>query len=407
LFKNWSAKLSLVKVKLALTYVIILLTDFSFIFAKMIVGINICGAVKENGERPGDLIINYFTRIAIKHPEHAFVFITDGPVENLIEKTKNTSIIIVEPRPKRTLFWKFWYNYKLESIVRKQQIAVLIYPDPICSLRSKTPQFLLINELPFLHGGSMPKTYFRFYKKHTLQFLQKAKRIATVSDFLKKEIADKYKIDEQQLDIIYSSIDKRYMPVPFDKKEQTKEKYAEGKEYFLYAGEINADKNLIVLLKAFSFFKKRQKSNMQLLILSESLNSGYFSTSLKTYKYRHEVKLLLDLPVEEQAVITASAYSFVYPSLYEPFPKKIIEALQCEVPVIANHMDVVIEICADAVLYTNTNNFEEIADKMMLLFKDEKKRNEFILKSSKQALQYSLDKTADLLWQSIVKTTAV
>jgi glycosyltransferase involved in cell wall biosynthesis len=391
---KWSAKLSLVKVKLALTYVIILLTDFSFIFAKMILGINLCGALTDEAERPDNLIMGYFNLLAIKYPEHNFVFITDIVFENAAANVKNTSIIRIDPRPKNIFFWKFWYDRKLEKIVKKKQIDLLISLDEVCSLRSEIPQLLLINNLPA-------------YKRGARQFLQKAKRIAVTSNFLKKRIIDRYKLAEEKIDIIYQGIDRRYVPLSFEEKERTKQKYTEGKEYFLYAGDIDPDKNLINLLKAFSFFKKRQKSNMQLVIISNKLSGSEFQDSLKTYKYREEVKLLHNLPFKEQTKIMASAYAFVSPSLQENFPDKIIAAMQCEVPAIANNMnmEVITEICGNSVLYTNANNFEEIADKMMLLFKDENKRNEFIAKGRKQALQYSADKTADLLWQSIIKTT--
>jgi len=358
----------------------------------MILGINLCGAVTDEVERPDNLIIGYFNTIAIKHPEHSFVFITDNIFENAAANIKNTSIIRIDPRPKNIFFWKFWYDRKLEKIVKKKQIDLLISLDEVCSLRSEIPQLLLINNLPV-------------YKRNARQFLQKAKRITTASNFLKKEIVDRYKLAEEKLNVIYQGIDKRYIPVSFEEKEKTKQKYTEGKEYFLYAGDVNPDKNLINLLKAFSFFKKRQKSNMQLIVMSNNLTEAAFQDSLKTYKYREEVKLLLDLPFEERTKIMASAYAFVSPTLYEVFPDKIIAAMQCEVPVIANEMEVITEICANSVVYINAKNFEAIADKMMLLFKDENKRDEFITKGSKQASQYSTDKTADLLWQSIIKTT--
>jgi glycosyltransferase involved in cell wall biosynthesis len=358
----------------------------------MILGINLCGAVTGEAEQTDNLLISYFNTIAIKQAAHSFVFITDSIFENAAANIKNTSIIRIDPRPKNIFFWKFWYDRKLEKIVKRKQIDLLISLGEVCSLRSEIPQLLLINDLPV-------------HKRGARQFLQKAKRITTTSNFLKKEIVDRYKLAEEKIDVIYQNIDKRYAPVSFEEKEKTKQKYTEGKEYFLYAGEIDPDKNLINLLKAFSFFKKRQKSNMQLIVVSNNLTGTAFQNSLKTYKYREEVKLLIDLPIEAQTKIMASAYAFVSPSLYEVFPANIIAAMRCEVPVIANDMEVITEICGNSVVYTNTNNFEAIADKMMLLFKDENKRNEFIRKGSDQALQYSTGKTADLLWRSIIKTT--
>ena len=62
------------------------------------------------------------------------------------------------------------------------------------------------------------------------------------------------------------------------------------------------------------------------------------------------------------------------------------------------------EICGDAALFVNPESIEDIADKMMALYKDEKLRNELIAKGYVQAKKYSWDITADLLWQGIDKT---
>jgi glycosyltransferase involved in cell wall biosynthesis len=356
----------------------------------MNIGINICGRSKKSGENHADFVVDCFNKLAIEHPEHSFIFINDRGFDYKAANVKN---IPIKSGLKQKLFGNFLFGRALKKTIKKQQIDLLINLE-ITSFKTIIPQLLWMNDLPV-------------YKRNNRIPLQEVKRIAAVSDFLKNEIISQYKIDAQKIDIVYRSIDKKYAPVFFEEKENTKEKYTEGKEYFLYTGAINADKNLIMLLKAFSFFKKRQKSNMQLLIVSESLIGNEFEASLKTYKYREEVKLLLDLPLNEQVKIMASAYAFVSPSLHESFPVKLIEAMQCDVPVIANDMDVITETCGDSVLYTNANSFEDIADKMMLLFKDENKRNDLIAKGNSQALQYSIDKTAHLLWQSIVKTTPV
>jgi glycosyltransferase involved in cell wall biosynthesis len=59
-----------------------------------------------------------------------------------------------------------------------------------------------------------------------------------------------------------------------------------GNEYFIYSGEIGTHKNLLNLLKAFSAFKKRQKSNMQLLIAGKCLdgNTKIFLKALRLFK---------------------------------------------------------------------------------------------------------------------------
>jgi len=61
------------------------------------------------------------------------------------------------------------------------------------------------------------------------------------------------------------------------------------------------------------------------------------------------------------------------------------------------------EIAKDAALFADATSYNDIADKMMMLYKDETLRKQLIEKGRLTAGQYSWNKTADLLWKSIVK----
>ena len=144
---------------------------------------------------------------------------------------------------------------------------------------------------------------------------------------------------------------------------------------------------------------------MQLLIAyPANEDDTKFKESLRLYKFRTEVKLLKGLKEKEVKKIFAAAYAFVYPVLNESF-QQILNAMQCEVPVITSASDFASEIFEGSVLLANPYNFEDIAQNMMLLFKDENTRNELISKVKQQASKYSLDKTAQILWQAIMETT--
>jgi glycosyltransferase involved in cell wall biosynthesis len=197
-----------------------------------------------------------------------------------------------------------------------------------------------------------------------------------------------------------------YRPATWQEKDAVKETYSEGLEYFLYSGPIDPKQNLINLLKAFSFFKKRQKSNMQLIIASgTAATDKAFIKSLGSFKYRNEVKVLDKLPGSTLAKITGSAYALVYPSVYENFAAAIPAAMQSGVPVVTGNGHAMKEIFGDAVLYSNTADINDIADKMMLLFKDENKRNELIAKGRQQAILYDRVETMATIWKAILKST--
>jgi len=206
------------------------------------------------------------------------------------------------------------------------------------------------------------------------------------------------------MNVVYSAAKEVFKPVNGEIADATKKKYTDGAEYFLYIGAIHPRKNLVNLLKAFSIFKKRLKSNMK-LVLAGRLAWKYdsFIQNLKKYKFKEDVILLGYLSEDDLVKITGSAYALVYPSLLEGFGVPVLEAMKCQVPVLTSSGSSMEEIAKDAALYADAKNFEDIADKMMLLYKDEKRRKELIEKGKIIADQYSWQRTAELLWQSILK----
>ena len=147
---------------------------------------------------------------------------------------------------------------------------------------------------------------------------------------------------------------------------------------------------------------------MQLIIASKSVSSNNpFIESLKTFKYRNDVKLIWEVEEEELAKITAAAYAFIYATTLDNFYAPVLQAMQCGVPVVVSNTLVMNEICGEAALFADPTIFENIADKMMLVFKDEHLRNDLITKGIIQAAKFSINLNNQLLWQHIIKCAGI
>ncbi|MGG9961865.1 glycosyltransferase family 4 protein [Ferruginibacter sp. SUN106] len=354
-----------------------------------------------------NFIFECFSRLAQQFPQHRFIYIADKGFDEKHLTSKNISTVIIGATAKNLLLLQYQLNYKIPAVLRRHKADVFVSAGGYCSLRTKVPQCIIVNELSFLHHPELyTKSWCRFYKNNTLQFLTKAKAIVTTSQFSKQQITDTYTIAGDKVGVAYYGVNENFKPVSWQEKEVIKATYAEGLEYFLYSGPIHPQQNLITLLKAFSFFKKRQKSNMQLIIASTAaVTDKELIKSLGSFKYRNEAKVIDQLPAATIAKITAAAYALVYPSVYESFAGAVTEAMQTDVPVITGNSAAIKEICGDAAVYINPKDFNDVADKMMLLFKDENKRNELIAKSSKQVELYNWAATAATIWQSVLKCT--
>ena len=296
------------------------------------------------------------------------------------------------------MLWPYWYNFQIPAVLKKHKADILIAANGIASLKTRVPQLLLIHEFSFLQNpGFLKKSQLRFYKKFTGEFLRKAKNIVTFTGFSKDIIANNFKT-AGNVDVINPGIRDNFKPLAPAQKDLIKESYTEGKEYFL-STESN---NLINLLKAFSFFKKRQKSNMMLLITGQT--DEEFMKALQNYKFRNEVRLFHNLTDKEFSNILAAAYAVVNPVLYSSFTNVPLQAMQCEVPVVTSTTGILPSLCHNAALYVNPRDFEDIAEKMMLVYKDEEKTKVLVKAGTSLLAQHLPDDYDEQIWQCILKT---
>jgi glycosyltransferase involved in cell wall biosynthesis len=346
-------------------------------------------------------LFSLLDHLSKKFTQHQFIYVFDAPYKNIVFP-KNVISVVAGPKASSSLRLQYWFNYRIPAILRKHKADVFVSMEGICSLRTKVPQCLLLSDLSFLNYPELlKKSQARFYTKFTPAFAAKAKSIATVSVFSKSFIANRYKIKADEIAVINPIVDDIFKPLDWEEKEHIKEKYTEGKAYFLFSGDINQRSNLINLLKAFTFFKKRQKSNMILLLAGNADEA--FRKELKTYKLRNEVKLLEAPDKAELAKITASAYAMVYPVFYDDMALPALQALQCNVPVVMSDAGALPSVFGEAAVYVNPESYEDIAQKIMLVFKDEDKANELVKAGNELLQQYQPGKTADLLMQCILK----
>jgi len=147
------------------------------------------------------------------------------------------------------------------------------------------------------------------------------------------------------------------------------------------------------------------QSNMKLLITGRlAWKNEEFLKLISTYKYKSDVVLTGYLAEQELARIMASAYALVYPSLFEGFGVPVVEAMKCNVPVLTSRATSMQEVAGEAGLYFDANNFTDIAEKMMVIYKDEMLRTQLIEKGKLVAAKYNWEQSADLFWKVILKT---
>lgn len=372
----------------------------------MVIAVNTRFLLNENLEGIGYFTREVMERMVMAHPEHRFHFFFDRPYDSKFIFSSNVTGHVLAPPARHPLLWKYWFDVKVPRMLKKVKADVFFSPDGQCSLTTRVPQCLTVHDLGFLHHpASYQKTHQWYYQFYTPKFIRRAKTVITVSDFSRKDILERYATPEIKLTVVYNGVKDIFQPLDVDAQAAVKDQFTSGDEYFLYAGAIHPRKNLVNLLKAFSIFKRRLHSSFKLVLAGRlAWKNDAFLDLLKTYKYKDDVVLTGYVEESELAKLMASAYAFVYPSLFEGFGVPVMEAMKCRVPVLTSKASSMEEITKGAALYFDPQNPAELGEKLMRIYKDEDGRKELIEKGASIAQQYSWKRTADSVWQAISQT---
>jgi glycosyltransferase involved in cell wall biosynthesis len=172
-------------------------------------------------------------------------------------------------------------------------------------------------------------------------------------------------------------------PLSWTEAESIRTQYTGGREYFLYYGDIDEEHRLIELLKAFSSFKKRQQSNMQLVIAGyTTAGTDAFDEKLASYKYRADVVVLKDLSYAETLRLAAACYAVVGLSEGNALCPAVLMAVQGGAALIASDTPVNRELAGGAAAWADNARLEEtLGQSMMLLYKDEDSKQVLVQKA--------------------------
>ena len=353
----------------------------------------------ETPEKTDNFTFNCFTILAGKYPEYHFIFIFDRPYSPSLIKATNVTPVLVTPQIRNRLLQHYFYNFKIPVILNKYQVDFFICTS-VCSLRTKVPQCIIIPDLAFLKkNNSYTRNDARYLKRYTKYYLKKANRIIVHNYNLKSVIEAAFKVEGRKISIVKLGIDKAFQSFSPENCKATIDRVTDGKAYFLYFATSNCAANIIIMLKAFSIFKKWQKSNMQLVILS-SPTTKISIPGFSNYKYHHDVKILTAESKDLLVEIIGAAYAAIYLPETDITEYEGLQTISSEVPLICINNDFQKSIFKEFALYASANE-KDISEKMMLVYKDEKKRNEMITEGKKMTTDYTWDSAANELWETL------
>lgn len=319
---------------------------------------------------------------------HEFIQVTDAEPDPAF--SFNLRTLAMKPVITGEITARRWYDWRLPGVLRKEKADLFVAAESYASLRTNIRQLLIVPYLAFLQEKKQVSRAEKiaFFKP----MLRKAATVVVPSAFSKAQLVKHTGLPEQKIQVIPAAAGSLYVPVSWAQREQTKVAHAGACEYFLCYGTLYAYRQIGTLLKAFSVFKRWQKSNMKLLIVGETPEKFPPELAiLDTYKYRGDVELLDPQTPQTMAQLVAAAYAVVQPSGYEDIGMQALEAMACDVPVIAADSGAIPEICGDAALYAPAGDVDALGQLLIKLYKDEALRSNLIEKGKQRLALYNPD----------------
>ncbi len=345
-------------------------------------------------------------RITQKHSDVHFVFLFDRECDDEFIFSDNITPLVLGPQARHPFLYYTWFHWSVKNLLNRMNPDLFLSPDGFLSPGAKCKQLPVIHDINFLHNPQdlKPLTS-KYYNYFFPKYAQLATRIATVSEYSKADISENYLIDSNNIDVVYNGINEGFAPLSDPSQQIIREKYSHGKPYFLFVGSQSPRKNLNRLIAAFDVFKEQTHSDYKLVLVGAVYsNENDVKRVIDKSKYKDDVIFTGRQPQEELEKIMASAFALTFVPYFEGFGIPIIEALQCEVPVICSRTTSMPEIIGNAGLLVNPYEVNSISDGMIELYHNSSLRNQLIEHGKIRKDVFSWDKSAELLWSSIIKS---
>lgn len=369
----------------------------------MRIAINTRFLIKDKLEGIGWFTYETIKRICLNHPEHEFILLFDRRFDKEFVFSSNVTPVIIKPPARHPILWKIWFHYQLPRTIKKLKPDIFVSTDGYMPLTIEIPSLNVIHDINFEHiPQDLKPSVRKYYKKYFPLYAKNVSRLATVSEFSKNDLVETYKVDPNKIDVVYNGANVFYTPVSDEVKIQTKARYTQGNEYFIFIGSLHPRKNIPRLLQAFDNFKASDSTNMQLLIVGEAMfMTDEIKAVYETMTFREFVTFTGRVSTEDLHKILGSAFALTFVPYFEGFGIPILEAMYCDVPVITANVTSMPEVGGDAALYVDPYSVSSITKAMLEIFQNSELRESLIIKGRHQRQKFSWDKTSGLLWNAI------
>jgi len=318
--------------------------------------------------------IELFSRVIQRAPEMEFFLFADVVHcdRQAVERFNAPNARFVQ-MPHTNPFQRL--GYQLRNLAKKYELN-LLHTQYISPLSLPCMSAVTIHDVLFEDNPEFFTRFFRFRSRLLVKrSATRADLIVTVSEFTKRDLIDRYKINPGRIRVVYNAVDHSRFTPDRDDVAMVKSLGLEPGNYFLTVGRLEPRKNHARLIEAY---QKTLKPRPNLVIVGQP-DFGFegLQSQVKMYGLEQQVRFLQEIKDEALPALYRYASCLVYPSLAEGFGMPLLEAMASGVPVISSNTSAMPEVAEGAALLVDPYDVNAIADAMRTILGDPNTANSY------------------------------
>jgi glycosyltransferase involved in cell wall biosynthesis len=271
--------------------------------------------------------------------------------------------------------WRLWYDWQIPRLAQKHKVDLLMLTGGTAAGRVRAPQLIWMpsRSNPKERGGRASEQ--PLYLPRLEESMRRAELVFCFSEKDRAWLGGLGNSGIEKIISLRPSSTEDLHPLDFTEREKVKAEYANAKEFFFADVTGAGEEQVMALLRAFSLFKKRQQSGLQLVITGGEIPG--LMERLKTYKYRQDLHWH-SITAKATGRCMAAAYAALLLFEGESLGTSVLDAWKTGVPLVVHPDGRLQEIAGNAALLADDGEPAAIGAALMSLYKDEALRSNLI-----------------------------
>lgn len=288
----------------------------------------------------------------------------------------------------------FQYEYFLNRVCRDRDSGISLYHETAFTPARLTevPTVYSVYDLSLRrYRHTHPKERVWLFEYFIRTRLRYARHILTISEFIRNEIIDEFKVAPDMVTSVPLAPDPLFIPADPREIKAVKQKYHLPDNFLLFVSSLEPRKNIGLLMKSLA----AAKTDIPLVLAGwHGWGDKHWLETIRTSGLNGRIFFTGHVPDHDLRAMYSSAAALVYPSLYEGFGLPIVEAMACGCPVICADAASMPEVAGDAALYVDPVRPDSLTHAIDTLVHDTGLRRSLATRGTARSGRFTWEKTA-------------